>query len=137
MSLEQNKAITLKFYKAFAQGDLGQMKEMIAPNFVAHGHEPDALSGDEFFQHLQTMRSIFSDSCHAIEDVIAEANKVVIRGTFTGKHQQEFLGSLPTGKQVTFSIVHVARLEDSKIIELWMQDNLLAMMQQLRGENFT
>lgn len=79
MSLEQNKAIVLQFYKAFAQGNLEQAKEMVVPNFVVYGHGPDVLSSDNFFKHLQMMRSTFPDSYHTIEDVIAEDDKVVIR----------------------------------------------------------
>ena len=135
MSLEQNKAIVLQFYKAYAQGNLEQMKEMVAPSFVVHGLGPDVRNGDDFFEHLQMVRSIFPDSYHTIEDVIAEDDKVVIRGTFTGTHRKEFLGILPTGKQVTFPVIQAERLADGKIVELWVQDAPLAMLQQLRGEN--
>jgi steroid delta-isomerase-like uncharacterized protein len=134
MSLEQNKAIVLKFYKAFAQGNLEQMKEMTTPNFVVHDHGPDVLSSDDFFKRLQMTRSTFQDSYHTIEDVIAEDDKVVIRGTFTGTHSQEFLGIPPTGKQVIFPVIQAGRLADGKIVELWMPGLPLDILQQLRGE---
>jgi predicted ester cyclase len=37
----------------------------------------------------------------AVEDVIAEGDKVVSRNTVTGTHQGEYRGLPPTGKSVT------------------------------------
>jgi predicted ester cyclase len=95
------------------------MKEMVAPNIVVHTLGSVIHGGDNFFEHLQILHSTFPDSYHTFEDVIAEDDKVVIRGTFTGTHRQEFLGIPPTGKQVTCSVVHVDRLRDGKIIDHW------------------
>lgn len=135
MSLEQNKAIVLQVYKAYDQGNLEQMKEMVAPNIVIHTLGSVIHGSDAFYEYMQIFRSTFPDSYHTFEDVIAEDDKVVTRGTFTGTHSQEFLGIPPTGKQVTCSVVHVDRLRDGKIIEHWGLGDSLAMTQQLRGEN--
>ncbi|MEP0915047.1 ester cyclase [Leptolyngbya sp. GB1-A1] len=135
MSLEQNKAIVLQWYKAYDQGNLEQMKELLAQNGVVHSLGSVIHGRDQFFKYMQTFRSAFPDSYHTFEDVIAEDNKVVTRGTFTGTHRGEFLGIEPTGKQVTCSVVHVDRLRDGKVIDHWGLGDSLAMMQQLRGEN--
>jgi steroid delta-isomerase-like uncharacterized protein len=135
MSLEQNKAIVLQCYKASDQGNLEQVKELVAPNIVVHSLGSVIHGRDQFFEHMQMFRSAFPDSYNTIEDVIAEDDKVVTRGTFTGTHRGEFLGIEPTGQQVTVSVVHVDRLRDGKVIEHWVLGELLAMMQQLRTEN--
>lgn len=135
MSLEQNKAIVLQFYKAYDQGNLEQMKEMVAPNIVIHTLGSVIHGGDAFYEYMQIFRSTFPDSYHTFEEVIAEADKVVTRGIFTGTHRQEFFGIPPTGKQVTCSVVHVDRLRDGKIIEHWGLGDSLSMMQQLRKES--
>lgn len=103
MSLEQNKAIVLQFYKAVNQRNLEQAKKMPAPNIVVHLMSGSVIRGnDNFFEHLQMARSTFPDVYYTIEDVIAEEDKVVSHGTFTGTHRREFLGIPPTGKQVKF-----------------------------------
>lgn len=66
--------------------------------------------------------------------VLAEDDKVVTRGTFTGTHRGEYLDIPPTGKQVTISVVHIDRLRDGKVIEHWGLSDALSMMQQFRGE---
>ncbi len=136
MSLEQNKAIVLQYYKAYDQGNLEQAKEMVAPNIVVTTFFKSVIRGsDDFFEHMQLMRSIFADSYYTFEEVIAEDDKVVTRGTFTATHRGEFLGIPPTGKQVTCSVVQGDRLEDGKIVEHWSLGDALAVLQQLRGED--
>nr|MDZ8003371.1 FAD-dependent oxidoreductase [Nostoc sp. DedSLP05]MDZ8100885.1 FAD-dependent oxidoreductase [Nostoc sp. DedSLP01] len=72
MSLAQNKAIVVQFYKAVNQGNLKQAKEMLAPNIVVHTMTGSVIrSGDKFFEHLQMARSAFPDVYYTIEDVIA------------------------------------------------------------------
>ncbi len=132
MTTEQNKAIVLRFYEAFDREDLEQAKELIAPNVVARGLGSGLINGcDAIIQYGFTMRSAFPDGRHTFEDVIAEEDKVVTRGTFSGTHHGDLLGIPPTGKQVTFSVVHIDRLVDGKIVEHWGQGDTLAIMQQL------
>jgi steroid delta-isomerase-like uncharacterized protein len=135
MSLEQNKAIVLQFYKAYARGNLAQAKELLAPDIIVHSLGSVIHGRDRFCEYMQTFRATFPDSYHTFEDVIAEDDKVVTRGTLTGTHRQEFLGIPPTGKQVTIAVVHIDRLSDGKIVDHWLLDDLMSMMQQLRGEN--
>ncbi|WGV25837.1 ester cyclase [Halotia branconii] len=68
MSLEQNKAIVLQFYKAVNQGNLEQAKEMLALNIVVHIMTGSVIrSSDNFFEHLQMARSTFPDVYYTIE----------------------------------------------------------------------
>jgi len=79
MSLEQNKAIVLQFYRSFDQGNLEQAKEMVDPNIVVHTLGSVIRGYDDFIEHVQIIRSTFPDSYLTIEDVIAEDDKVVTR----------------------------------------------------------
>ncbi len=137
MSIEQNKVIVLQFYEAVDNEDLEQAleqaKQLIAPNIVvARVLGSGLLNGyDAFIEYGLGIRSAFGDGRHRFEDVIAEKDKVVTRGTFSGTHRGKLLGIPPTGKQVTFSVVHIDRLVDGKIVEHWGQGDTLALMQQL------
>ncbi|MDP8951660.1 MAG: ester cyclase, partial [Actinomycetota bacterium] len=66
-----------------------------------------------------------------IEDLFAEGDKAVLRFTFRGTHQGEFMGNAPTGKRVTMAGIDIFRIADGKIVELWGQEDVLGMMQQL------
>lgn len=132
MQVERNKAIVIKFYEAFDSKDVERGRELMSVNIVGRGMGRDTLNGyDAFMQYGMMMFSAFPDGRHVLEEVIAEGDKVVTRGTFSGTHQGELMGIPPTGKQVKFSVVHVDRVIDGKIVEHWGQGDTFAMMQQL------
>ncbi|KAB8314600.1 ester cyclase [Tolypothrix campylonemoides VB511288] len=132
MSLEQNKSIVLQAYEAFDQGDIEKGRAFVAPDIIGCVMGSDELKGaDAFFEYALMMRAAFPDGRHTFEDVIAEGDKVVTRGMFSGTHQGEIMGILPTGKQVTFSVIHIDRVMDGKVVEHWGQGDTMALMQQL------
>ena len=53
------------------------------------------------------------------------------RGIFQGTHQGELMGIAPTRKRVTFSVIHIDRLENGKIVEHLGQGDVRSLMQQL------
>ena len=67
----------------------------------------------------------------ALEDVVAEGNKVAVRWTCSGTHKGEYMGIAPTGKQVTWTGMSSHRVEGGKIAESRDEVDNLAMMQQL------
>ncbi|NJM86188.1 MAG: SnoaL-like domain-containing protein [Hydrococcus sp. RU_2_2] len=132
MSLEQNKSIVLRAYEAFDRGDIEQGKTLIAPDIIGCVMGSNELKGtDAFFEYAIMMRAAFPDGYHTFKDVIAEGNKVVTCGIYKGTHQGELMGIPPTGKQVTFSVVHIDRVVDGKIVEHWGQGDTMALMKQL------
>ena len=132
MSIEQNKAIVLQMYEAFDKQDIEQGKKFMSADIVGHGLNTTSLRGvDEFMQYAMSLFNAFPDGFHVFEEVIAENNKVVTRGTFTGTHQGELMGIPPTGKQVKFSVVHIDTIVDGKVTEHWGQADIFGMMQQL------
>lgn len=64
--------------------------------------------------------------------IIAEGDKVVTRGIFIGTHKGELMGVLPTGRKIQFSVVHIDRIADGKVIQHWGQADLFSVMQQLQ-----
>ncbi|MEM7714136.1 MAG: ester cyclase [Cyanobacteria bacterium P01_A01_bin.68] len=132
MSIEQNKALVLQMYEAFDKQDIEQGKKFMSADIVGHGLNTTSLRGvDEFMQYAMSLFNAFPDGFHVFEEVIAENNKVVTRGTFTGTHQGELMGISPTGKQVKFSVVHIDTIVDGKVTEHWGQAYIFGMMQQL------
>jgi len=66
-----------------------------------------------------------------VQDLIAEADKVVDRWTQTMPHSGEFKGIPATGKQVTVTGINIVRIADGKIVELWHREDALGLLQQL------
>lgn len=132
MSLEDNKFIVLQAYEAFDLGDIEKGKKLVASDIIGCVMGSHQLQGsDAFFGYALMMRAAFPDGSHTFVDVIAEGDKVVTRGTFSGTHQGEIMGIPPTGKHVKFSIIHIDHVIDGKIVEHWGQGDMMALMAQL------
>ncbi len=132
MSTEQNKAIVLCFFEeAFNRGNLAVIDELISPDVVYHAPDGEMSSLDSVHQLVTWMRTTFHDFHVSPEEVIAEADRVVIRFTDSGTHQGEGMGIPPTGKQVTWTGIDIFRLHEGKIVEGWGVSDGLHLMHQL------
>ncbi len=65
------------------------------------------------------------------EDMIAEGDKVVVRFTLHGTHKGDFMGVPPTGKVVNFAGLIIYQMKDGRIVDHWMQVDMVAFMQQI------
>jgi steroid delta-isomerase-like uncharacterized protein len=132
MSAEGNKAIAHRFAEVFATGDLAAIDELATPGFTAQlPGTPGPLDREGWKQFTQPFFTGFSNRRLAVEDIIAEGDKVVARVTFHGAHTGDFQGLPPTGKQIAFSGVAIFRLAGGKIVEHWGEFDGLGLMQQL------
>jgi predicted ester cyclase len=64
-------------------------------------------------------REGFPDLTIAVEDVMAEGDRVRARVTMRGTHSGEFQGIAPTGKRVEVRAIDMFRIEHGKIVEHW------------------
>lgn len=132
MTEVQNKSITRRFFEAFESNDQAALKQILASNLVFH-HDgaPEPESRESFLQVVGNFKAAFSDQHYTIEDQIAEGDKVVTRATWRALHAGEFQGIPATGNQVSMSGIAIDRIEDGKIVERWLNHDLLGLMQQL------
>lgn len=134
MSTEENKALVRQMVEAvFNQGNLSRADEFLAPDFIEREELPPGIArGREGVKQLTGMlRSAFPDFKATIDDVVAEGDKVVIRQTWTGTHQGEFMGVPPTGKSVSFQVIDIIRMAGGKGVEHWGVMDSMGLMQQL------
>jgi predicted ester cyclase len=133
MSIEENKALTRRFYEEISKGNLAVVDELIAADLVEHSpFVPGQASGRQGTLELFTMiRTVFPDLRFKVEDIVAEGDKVVSRGTFGGTQKGEFMGIAPTGKQITVGLIEIVRIVAGKMVEHWNVVDNLGMMRQL------
>ena len=65
---------------------------------------------------------------------MAEGNIVSTLETFSGTHTGEFQGIPPTGNKMEFSGVCMWVFSEDKLIEYWVDADILGLMQQLGME---
>jgi C-1 hydroxylase len=134
MSLEENKAIVRRFIEGYNERNLDIYDEFIAPDYFDHTNQV----GPEGLKQLFNMGfTAFPDWHEAIEDIIAEGDKVWIRLTYTGTHTGEFMGLAPTGKKITAPAVAIYRIVNGKLVEGWFVTDSTDMFKQLGAIEYT
>jgi steroid delta-isomerase-like uncharacterized protein len=131
VSTATNKAIVRRYLeKVFNERRIDLFEEFLVENYQIHG--AGIASGREAAKEwLKMIGAAFPDMRLTFEDMIAEGDRVVIRGAFSGTHQGELFGIPATDKRVTQSSVFIFRLVKGEIVEGWYATNDLDLMQQL------
>lgn len=131
---DQNKASALRIpNEMFNQGNMAAADDFVAADYVEHAPLPtglpSGLPGLKLF--VTALRAAFPDFLYTVEDIIAEGDKVVIRLTARGTQEGEFAGMPATGKQATWSEIHISGMAGGKLVEHWVVQDRLGMLQQL------
>jgi steroid delta-isomerase-like uncharacterized protein len=122
-----------RYLDVFEQGNIELLDELLAPDYVNRTPAtPDLPTGPEGVKGVVSMfRSAMPDLRVAVEDMIAEGDKVATRYTLEGTHEGELFGVPPTGRRLSIKSMTVERVSDGKIREHWRVTDNLEMMQQL------
>ena len=132
----RNKATFGRFHDAVNTGDVDliakTIDEAVVPDLLFHAPVPNGMTGAQALKQVWvTLFHAFPDLHVAIEDVIAEGDKVVYRNTVTGTHQGEYRGIAPTGKTITYNEIFIFRFTEGRIAEIWGVVDVLAQLRQL------
>jgi steroid delta-isomerase-like uncharacterized protein len=123
------------FEEVWNQGREATIDELFAENGVAHGVvRPDGgqVRGPAGFKPVfHQFRTAFPDIHIAIEDTLADGDKVLVLCRVTGTHTGPGLMTAPTGNKVEFTGMCIAHIRDGKIAEAWNNFDFLSMSQQL------
>jgi steroid delta-isomerase-like uncharacterized protein len=133
MSIQENKDIARRFIQIWGQGSLDLIDELGAPSLTVHYPViPQVVQGAGVFRRvMEGFRSAFPDSALAIEEEIAEDDKVVIRWSFSGTHQGNLLGIPATGKKVSWTGITIYRIVDGKVMEEKGEEDFLGFFRQI------
>ena len=131
MSADENRELVRRFFEeVWNQGDEAAIDRYLDPDTV--GTEPEFGTGREAFRaQWRKWRAAFPDIHFAVEDVIAEGDKVVTRWTLTGTHRGEFMGVPPTGRRVSVTGMSLDHLVDGQIKAGFDAWDALGLWQQL------
>jgi predicted ester cyclase len=77
----------------------------------------------------------FPDARLAIEDIIADGDKVATRLTLSGTHTKDSLTyGAPTGRRISLAMMEIDRIANGKIVESWTESSGLGFYYQLTGK---
>jgi steroid delta-isomerase-like uncharacterized protein len=131
-----NKATVRRFVDAANSGDpellAETIDELVDPDALIRTPLPIETTGAEKVKEVfARLRRAYPDLHVAIEDLIAEGDKVVSRNTVTGTHGGEYMGLPATGRSVTYNEIFVFRFKGGRLTETWGVVDVLSQMRQL------
>lgn len=133
MTIEQNKAIVRRFFQAWGKGNIEVVDELAAPDFTFY--YPNLLrpmhGAEAYKQVIQRIYAGLADPNIALEEEIAEGDKVAVRWTLSGTNLGELLGHPPTGKHVELTGMSIIQLRDGKIADERGEEDIQGLLRQL------
>ena len=122
---EQNKEVVRSYYDRVLNGrELEAVGEYFADERLVEGVKGGC------FRYFQA----FPDLHIALDDVIAEGEKVFVRTTMTGTHDGEYKGIPPTGRHVAAQCAEIFRVADGRFVGYWCLTDVAGLMRQLTEE---
>ncbi len=143
VSIEENKALVLRIVEAINKGGaafMAKAPEFYADDIVLHDAHSQDIRGlhDYVERHVKHLFDVFPDASVAVEDIVAEGDKVVSRMTITGTQTGE-IHHFPfdlhaTNKKVRIDAIYIQRISGGKVVEEWEKQDTLGVMRQLGYE---
>ncbi|MFH5800910.1 ester cyclase [Haladaptatus sp. CMAA 1911] len=109
-----------------------------ADNYLAEDYTEYATGNGESFQSREEFKAGNADFFTAFPDLtvtedgcVAEGHTVVYRHTLTGTHEGEIMGVKPTGNEIILENAGVFRIENRRIVDLYLYADNVSLMRQL------
>lgn len=128
----QQTAIATKWYEAFDKNRPDILEAILSDDWqelpndreTAHGPQP-AQAG------VKMLHTTFPDFRIAIDDIVSEGNKVVVRSTITGTQMQPFVGLPASGRKIRIQAIDIHLVEDGRISKTWHSEDWMTGLRQL------
>ena len=89
------------------------------------------ITDNELIGHILFFESVFPNYEIFADEMMAEGNRVMVRGRLKGRHEGDFNGIQPTHRTVEFPLVISYQIENGKIVHHWLMADSMTLMQQL------
>jgi steroid delta-isomerase-like uncharacterized protein len=131
--------IVRQYIGIWNNGNSNAFDQVLAPDFVGHDTTrpidyPDGINRATFKQLFALFHAAFPNATIAEQDMVAEANKVVLRYTLTATHTGQFMGIAPKQPPTEITVGGMALFvinDNGQIAESWVSSDDLGMMYQL------
>jgi steroid delta-isomerase-like uncharacterized protein len=133
--MTNNRELISQCLNAFNRRDVAAAAGLVAEDMVNHCAMPDAQGRAGLFTIWEKLWTAFPDLFWTFEDVVAEGDRIVcrirLRGTNSGPLRFARMPLPATGRTIDSEAIHIFRVADGKIAELWAQRDEVGMLRQL------
>jgi steroid delta-isomerase-like uncharacterized protein len=134
MSTVENKAAISRFIdEVWNQRAFEVVDQLFAADAViAESSLPFPTRGPTCVKEgIGAICTAFPDIRVRADDIFAEGDRVAVRWSSSGTHQGEYYGIAPTNRQITVNGMAIYRFAGGKIVEEWMNTDMLGLLKQL------
>jgi serine phosphatase RsbU (regulator of sigma subunit) len=130
---DQNKATFRRYVEEVINEENLEIADEIFDRYLAHQPNGSILERgpEDVKRFIGEFHSAFQDFYCAIEDQIAEDDRVMTRWKMRGIHQRDFRGMAPTGEEVEINGIGIFRFSsEGKVVESWDSYDQFNLMRQ-------
>lgn len=125
ISLVQN------FYATIDAQQWDTQRTCVSDEFIALLGTSIQIPFNSWQDKLKGFYKGFPDGKHQLDFYVVEGNRILSVGSFSGSHQNEFMGYSATGNRMEMGVMHLDRIVNNKIIEHIAAADLLGLLNQL------
>ncbi len=130
---QTNTDIVRAFIESFWNGrDADSLHRFLTPDYVDHAYVPHTVDG--LTGTAGDLSTALPDHRSAIEDVVAQGDKVVARMVLRGTHDGPFRDAPPTGNPVEVNVYRMYRLAGGKIADHWALLDTATLLRQIAAQ---
>lgn len=133
MAREENIAAIRSAVEQMNAGNLEGYMELYGDGLTLHGYPPGVEGKAGAHAFYEQFGKALPDLELTIDDVVGDGDgeKVAVRYTIRGTHQDELMGVPATGNRIEVGGQSFFRFEDGRVAERWQSLDGLALMTQL------
>lgn len=127
--MQENKSVVKKLFEGINNQDLEVFDRLLNTDFVWYGNNDQSKT--DYQKDVGAVIVAFPDAKWAIEEILGEEDKVIVRWIFSGTQRKDWEGVPASEKRVTYGGTTIFRVNEGKITEVWNNENLLSLYRQM------
>jgi predicted ester cyclase len=132
MADETERAVAERLLmEGYGRGNPDVLSRLAAPEFIDHGLPegfPASAEGTSSF--ILALHGAVPDLRYTIDESFLAGNRVAIRATGHGTMKGSLFGHPASGKEATWTEIHISAMERGRLTEHWAVIDWMGMLQQ-------
>ncbi|MBI5646502.1 MAG: ester cyclase [Ignavibacteriae bacterium] len=131
-AMQKNKAVVKRYFEDLWNAkNSATIPQISDPSLVFHFPGGPAAQPPDLATWFNSATEAFPDLRFTIHDLFADGDHVIARWTYAATNTGKFIGRPPTGRKVSDEGISIFRVKDGKIVEMWISQDSLGLLQQL------
>jgi steroid delta-isomerase-like uncharacterized protein len=125
------KTVTL-WYQAFDRNDSALLDKILSDKWIDIPPAPNQPVGPAGARQILTeLKAAFPDFKIAIQEMLQDGDKVIVRSEITGTHRANLMGFPPKNRRMQIQAIDIHEIKDGRIVRTWHTEDWLTGLHQL------